>query len=106
MSDYIGREALIGKVEKHYCAPCKGQGGDLGADWCRSCVINSVLEKVRGIPAADVVEVVRCKDCKWYSELACGEGELLGSQGWCNEVMARPMPSNGFCSFGERENNG
>jgi hypothetical protein len=57
MSDYIGRETLIGKVEKHYCAPCKGQGGDLGGDWCRSCVINSVLEKVRGIPAADVVPV-------------------------------------------------
>ena len=58
------------------------------------------------IPTADVVEVVRCKDCKWYSELVCGEGKLLGSQGWCNEVMARPMLSNGFCSFGERENNG
>lgn len=55
---------------------------------------------------ADVAEVVRCKDCKWYSELVCGEGKLLGSKGWCNEVMARPMPSNGFCSFGERENNG
>lgn len=50
MSDYISREALIGKVEKHYCAPCKGQGGDLDGDWCRACVINSVLEKVRGIP--------------------------------------------------------
>lgn len=57
MSDYISREAIIGKVEKHYCAPCKGQGGDLGGDWCRSCVINSVLEKVRGIPAADVEPV-------------------------------------------------
>ena len=52
------------------------------------------------IPTADVVEVVRCKDCKWYSELVCGE-----SKGWCSEVLARPMPSNGFCSFGERENN-
>ena len=62
--------------------------------------------RVKDAPAADVVEVVRCKDCKWYSELACGERELLGSQGWCNEVMARPMPSNGFCSFGERKNNG
>ena len=58
MSDYISREAIIGKVEKHYCAPCKGQGGDLGGDWCRSCVINSVLEKVRGIPATDVAPVV------------------------------------------------
>ena len=52
------------------------------------------------IPAADVVPVVRCKDCKWYLELVCGE-----SKGWCSEVLARPMPSNGFCSFGERENN-
>lgn len=57
MSDYISRETLIGKVEKHYCAPCKETGGDLGGDWCRSCVINSVLEKVRGIPAADVEPV-------------------------------------------------
>ena len=50
MSDYISREAIIGKMEKHYCAPCKGQGGDLDGDWCRSCVINSVLEKVRESP--------------------------------------------------------
>ena len=58
MSDYISREALIGEVEKHYCAPCKETGGDLGGDWCRACVINGVLEKVRGIPAADVEPVV------------------------------------------------
>lgn len=57
MSDYISREALIGNVEKHYCAPCKETGGDLGGDWCRACVINGVLEKVRGIPAADVEPV-------------------------------------------------
>lgn len=56
-TDCINRKAFIGKIEKHYCAPCKGQDGDLGGDWCRSCVINSVLEKVREFPAADVVEV-------------------------------------------------
>ena len=67
MSDYISREALIGEIEKHYCAPCKGQGGDLDGDWCRSCVINSVLEKVRRIPAADVAEV---RHGKWiHSEI-------------------------------------
>lgn len=59
MSDYISRKALIGKVEKHYCAPCKGQDGDLGGDWCRACVIHSVLGKIRGIPAADVQTVRR-----------------------------------------------
>lgn len=57
MSDYISRKALIDKVEKHYCAPCKRRGDDLDGDRCRSCVINSVLEKVRRIPAVDVAPV-------------------------------------------------
>lgn len=73
MSDYISREALIGKVEKHYCAPCKGQGGDLGGDWCRFCAINGVLEKVRGIPTArellDAVPV-RHGEMRW---IPCSE---------------------------------
>lgn len=56
-TDCINRKAFIGEIEKHYCAPCKGQDGDLGGDWCHSCVINSVLEKVREFPAADVMKV-------------------------------------------------
>lgn len=93
MKEYIEREAAIKAIEND----------------CLELVYytkEDAIQCVKAIPAADVAEVVRCKDCKWYSELACGERELLGSQGWCNEVMARPMPSNGFCSFGERENNG
>ena len=67
MNDCINREAFIGGIEKHDCAPCKGQGGDLGGDWCRSCVINSVLEKLREFPAADVAEV---RHGKWvHSEI-------------------------------------
>ena len=56
-----------------------------------------VVEKWNKImPAADVAPVVRCKDCKWF-----GASGLCG--GWCNEVMARPMPYDGFCSYGERK---
>ena len=90
MSDYISREALIGKVEKHYCAPCKGQGGDLDGDWCRSCVINSVLEKVRGIPAADVVPVRRGNWEKWWpgiAEIMTGE-EMLYRCSACDAKYA------------------
>lgn len=58
-TDCINRKAFIGEIEKHYCAPCKGQDGDLGGDWCRSCVINSVLGKMREFPATDIVEVRR-----------------------------------------------
>ena len=79
MSDYISREALIGKVEKHYCAPCKGQGGDLDGNWCRACVINSVLEKVRGIPAADVAPVTT------LNELTKEIHDNAVSHGWWDE---------------------
>ena len=97
--DYVGREEVI-KILEHYDL---SSGSTLGY---HSGAIECAISEIEMLPAADVAPVVRCKDCKWYSELVCGEGKLLGSQGWCNEVMARPMPSNGFCSFGERENNG
>ena len=90
MSDYISREALIGKVEKHYCAPCKGQGGDLDGNWCRSCVINSVLEKVRGIPAADVAPVRRGNWEEWWpgiAEIMTGE-EMLYRCSACDAKYA------------------
>ena len=49
---------------------------------------------IRRIPAADVVEVVRCKDCKFfkYGDY-CTEGKMEHSQ--CRE--------NDFCSYGERK---
>ena len=97
--EYVGREEVIKSLE-HYDL---SSGSTLGY---HSGAIECAISEIEMLPAADVAPVVRCKDCKWYSELVCGEGKLLGSQGWCNEVMARPMPSNGFCSFGERENNG
>jgi hypothetical protein len=108
MSDYISREALIGKVEKHYCAPCKGQGGDLGGDWCRSCVINSVLEKVRGIPAAaftGMFHIVRCRDCIHRqgdeNPLCMLHTEpYANARGYKGEAVCVEM--NDFCSYGER----
>ena len=51
---------------------------------------------INSAPTVDAVPVVRCKDCIWYADKETGEG-------WCSEVMARPMPHNGFCSHGEKE---
>ena len=49
-------------------------------------------------PAADVVEVVRCKDCKWYDY-----GELFPDIKWCkkgnNELNVDEMD---YCSYGEQ----
>lgn len=53
-------------------------------------------------PTADVVEVVRCKDCKFY------EIYPNGANGDCiNKIDAfNTFYPNDFCSFGERKDEG
>lgn len=47
------------------------------------------------LPSADVVEVVRCKDCKYYDPKEC----CIAFGHWFGEVNMIPM---GFCSLAER----
>ena len=51
-------------------------------------------KKFMEIPSADVVEVVRCKDCKWFNRFGCAI-EIVDS-------TDRPK-ENDYCSFGERK---
>ena len=46
-------------------------------------------EQKEKCPAADVVEVVRCKDCRYMYEI-----------GWCS-LHDTPMDCTDFCSYGE-----
>lgn len=65
-----------------------------------------VAAALKEIPKVDAVEVVRCKDCKHYdnSEGIC----------WChlNSKFYKwgtdwhGFPEDGFCSYGERKDNG
>jgi hypothetical protein len=64
---------------------------------------------VEQMPTVDAVEVVRCKDCKWYKE-----GELLAPNKFCfrlmhpteNRHVGYNFSDNDFCSYGERKDNG
>ena len=63
---------------------------------------NTCLETVKGLireaPAADVVEVVRCKDCSWFIAREEGAGDcdmILGFTG--------PVSENGYCYCGKRK---
>lgn len=65
-------------------------------------------EEINNAPAADVVEVVRCKDCKRSGmyEFGCGDREHLA----CLDVeedgfviMATAVNYDDFCSRGERK---
>lgn len=46
--------------------------------------LDNAINLLQLYPSADVVEVVRCKDCKWWDE--------------CDE-----LDENGYCHHGERK---
>lgn len=52
------------------------------------------------VSSADVVEVVRCKDCKY----SCDE-DITGKYILCNGKMLGMVRAEDFCSFGERRDN-
>lgn len=74
----------------------------LGAHWvCYRCGDKSVIERVekleqeaaRRMPTVDAVEVVRCKDCRWFGKYGCAIRIVDESD--------KPK-ENDYCSFGER----
>jgi hypothetical protein len=86
MAEYIERENLL-KV-----LPPKCNMGDMYATAYNTC-LNIIENLIKEQPTADVVEVVRCKDCKHFllHRMACINPF---HNGWCT--------INDYCSYGER----
>lgn len=100
MAEYIEREALDKALT---VAAVNDKFKSLGT-WAKAiCVLHD-------LPAADVVPVVRCKDCK-HSTLPSELTQRYGKPGTltCHNMHApsnrRNVGSNDFCSYGEREEN-
>lgn len=63
------------------------------------------IQELNNEPAVDVVEVVRCKDCKWYQE-----GNLLAPNKFCfrlehpteDRKIGYNYAPDDFCSYGEK----
>ena len=81
LKEYIEREALMRNL-KHF-APEQ-----------LTPLIESLIQKQ---PAEDVVEVVRCKDCKNYDNQFS-----VDNCGWCDEFNCGTSDER-FCSYGERK---
>lgn len=60
--------------------------------------IESVLEYVQNLPAADVAPVVRCKDCKYWQDN--NDGYPHEECRWGN---GETPDANDFCSYGEQK---
>lgn len=84
MAEYIEREAAEDAAGEAYL---KG----LNPEWA-----------VRDVPTADVVPVVRCKDCKYayINSFSAASGVALCSS------SAKVMQQDDFCSYGERRDGG
>ena len=96
MAEYIKKEEVLERIL--YCPIMSKEGMpenliDAWADGTEDATeqLHSVISK---IPAADVVEVVRCKDCKHSSKNF--KGLMI-----CHE-LGIVIKSTNFCSYGER----
>ena len=92
MSDeYISREAAVKIAEKYGLADGSVLGRHTGLADC-------IASEISALPAADVAEVVRCKDCKHRTEYGnCGHPRQKG-------VFPSAYPFD-FCSYGKYKTN-
>jgi hypothetical protein len=93
MAEYIEREAALIICEKEYQERVKMQ------DWCGDTVAWNIGHAIKAIQTADVVPVVRCKDCKHWNKdaLACD------TLPWVNSSEHANWYADDFCSYGERK---
>ena len=96
MAEYIDREVFKKSVEEYYCKPCKAEGKDYNGCRCRACWVDDMLDEIDCFqPAADVAEVVRCRDCKYHEDT-----HVAGFEHCC--LYDLTMRYNDFCSYGKR----
>lgn len=58
---------------------------------------SGVVEYINRTPIADVVEVVRCKECKYLNGMA----DCLDFAYFCG-LMNIKMPKDGYCYYGKK----
>ena len=88
MAEYITKKAAIKAVEN---APIEL----FQSEW------EEIEEAINAAPAADVVPVVRCKDCKYAQNDYDGFSTTVG----CN-MLKCATGWHSFCSYGKRKGGG
>lgn len=86
MTEYIEREVALAK--RMSAGLCDASGNEYG---CAEFVLTDDIE---AIPAADVVPVVRCCECKYRAE-----DDFCTGRGWPEQIVA----DDGYCDKGKRK---
>lgn len=90
--DYVRREAVRSILER---LRDKTENDDM------AFALNWARESVDRIPAADVVPVVLCKDCKWTKTDGMEDPAI-----YCGKLDRWEMPPDGFCWLGKKRDGG
>lgn len=93
MAEYIDKNALLKKMHDLHTVPLF-QGHRTDEDVMFDTIVSVVEEQ----PIADVVPVVRCKDCKHFNI------DVLGLN-WCDAHSYDELiecKENDYCNYGER----
>lgn len=95
MDDYIRRGEALSEA-------CKGCSIDFPCEPCepQDCEIKARLQ---AIPAADVVEVVRCGQCKYCVEHYDTDGN---APYWTCKEWDSGTDYDGYCHYGKRKDGG
>lgn len=95
MKEYIERDEAIAVIEElqKECCPVGmfSRNATYGTDRERFDALEKVIDKMDSIPAADVVEVVRCRDC--------AKREICRT----SNTWAVAPSDDWFCADGERK---
>lgn len=88
---YIELQKALNVCEMHYehCLEMHDWSGDTTAD--------NIKRDIKTLPTADVVPVVRCKDCKHLMFSDC--------YGECSRGYMGIVSPDDYCSYGERKCN-
>lgn len=103
MAEYIEKQKavdLLVELEKEL-QQLKPFNGFEHAMYRKLCEAKIAIEK---LPAADVMQVLRCKDCVHWDDDPDTYGADDGPKGKCMKSF-ETMRADDFCSYGERKEN-
>lgn len=101
MEDLIDRQAILQSLEesrqaaKEWKNEAKNEEMRIRAEQAEATFVEAMI-RIKDQPFIDAVEVVRCKDCRFYTSMIQGK-----NPGICS-LASRHLGDDGFCSEGER----
>ena len=109
MARFIDADAFIDNAIKLYCKDCDRRKGhkngklcfiyEIGEAPCRACSVDDMKDDIENAPTADVVEVVRRKECKYNPKnpRLWSDNDTIQTY-----IMCCAFPEDGFCSYGKK----